>query len=102
MRQEEQQHVALPKLYGAPAYGRPVHAVEDAPRPFNPDDLPLSAHQTNEERDWIDSLPSHAYRPGGGVLLGQQPDSQTGADAHVLRGRPFRLRALAGRVFGAR
>ena len=38
----DEQHVALPKLYGAPAYARPAAvAAEVEPRPFDPDDLPI-------------------------------------------------------------
>ena len=49
---DDQQHVALPKLYGVPAYGRPP-AVPAKPveRPFDPDQLPIEAVQTDEERE---------------------------------------------------
>jgi hypothetical protein len=57
----EDQHVALPKLYGAPAYARPPRAVEDSPRPFDPDDLPISAYQTDEERDMAEHLAGRPY-----------------------------------------
>ena len=46
---DEQQYVALPKLYGAPAYARPPRPVETQERPFDPDDLPLEAFRTQEE-----------------------------------------------------
>jgi hypothetical protein len=49
---EDQQHVALPKLYGAPAYARPpVVPVKPVERPFDPDELPIEAVQTDEERE---------------------------------------------------
>ena len=52
MANEEHVHVALPKLYGAPAYARPpVLTVVTAERPFDPDDLPIEAHQNDEERE---------------------------------------------------
>ena len=52
MANEEHAHVALPKLYGAPAYARPpVLTVVTAERPFDPDALPIEAHQTDEERE---------------------------------------------------
>ena len=52
MANEEHAHVALPKLYGAPAYARPpVLKVVTAERPFDPDDLPIEAHQTEEDRE---------------------------------------------------
>src|SRR5439155_6572949 len=64
----DEQHIALPKLYGAPAYARPVIIVEIAERPFDPDDLPIEAVQTDEEREIAQSLPAHAYAPGGAIL----------------------------------
>src|SRR5712691_4083350 len=64
----DEQHIALPKLYGAPAYARPVIVVEVAERPFDPDDLPIDAVQTDEEREIAASLPAHAYAPGGVIL----------------------------------
>lgn len=49
---EQLQHVALPRLYGAPAYGRPrVAAVAETARPFDPDDLPIAAEMTDEDRE---------------------------------------------------
>ena len=50
----EEQHVALPKLYGAPAYARPPRSEDPKPRPFDPDDLPIVVHQSDEERDLFD------------------------------------------------
>ncbi|MFL5754680.1 MAG: hypothetical protein ACJ77N_00130 [Chloroflexota bacterium] len=99
----QDQHVALPKLYGAPAYARPVALVPETAKPFDPDEMPLEAHQTSQERDWVEQLPAHAYKAGGGVFLGPEPETQTAATAvNRLDGRPFRLRALAGRVLGPR
>lgn len=43
------QHVALPKLYGAPAYARPAVAVAHTPRPLDPDDLPIVAQMTEDD-----------------------------------------------------
>jgi hypothetical protein len=43
-------HMAMPKLMGAPAYARPKRLVEETVRPFDPDDLPLEAVRTEEER----------------------------------------------------
>ena len=94
---EEQQHVALPKLYGAPAYARPPAPVEEKARPFDPDDLPITAYQTDEERHLLETLPARAWAPGGGLALDVQDGSPKGGN---LNARPFRLRALAGRLFG--
>lgn len=49
MSSEQDPFFAFPALYGAPAYARPPKHVEDADRPFNPDDLPLAADQSEEE-----------------------------------------------------
>ena len=61
----DEQHVAMPKLYGAPAYGRPPGPVETVARPFDPDELPIEADQTEEEREFAATLPARAYAPGG-------------------------------------
>ena len=45
----EDEHVAHPRLYGAPAYARPL-SVTPTERPLDPDDLPIAAEQTEEER----------------------------------------------------
>jgi hypothetical protein len=92
----DEQHVALPKLYGAPAYARPPRPAEVAPKPFDPDDLPIAAFQTQDERVFVESLPARAYAPGGGVLLGEPPQER-GHAPDRLNPRPFKLRALAGR-----
>ena len=88
----DEQHVALPRLYGAPAYARPPRPADEAPRPFDPDDLPIEAVRTEEERDLIASLPAGAYAPGGGRAGAAASD-----DTPSLRPRPLSLRALAGR-----
>ncbi|HEY3165130.1 MAG TPA: hypothetical protein VGJ71_12260 [Candidatus Limnocylindrales bacterium] len=92
---DEQQHIALPKLYGAPPYGRPAAVVAVTPRPFDPDDLPIEAIQTDEEREIAASLPAHAYAPGGHLGVKGRGDGEP-----QLRPRPLSLRALAGRILG--
>src|SRR5262249_4243181 len=94
---DEQQHVALPKLYGAPAYARPAPVVAATDRPFDPDDLPIEADMTEEDREIAASLPAHAYRPGGAHLA---PAKSTGAGPQLMP-RPLSLRALAGRLIGS-
>ena len=95
--EQQQHHVALPKLYGAPAYARPAPVVDETPRPFDPDDLPIEAIQTPEERELAASLPAHAYIAGG---FGRS-DAGSGADGALsLNPRPLSLRALAGRILG--
>ena len=98
----DEQHVALPKLYGAPAYARPAPIAEVTDRPFDPDDLPIEAFQTPEERDLALTLPARSYAPGGVRATGQGAAyPATPADAEPrLRPRPLSLRALAGRILG--
>ena len=98
----DEQHVALPKLYGAPAYARPAPIVEVAEKPFDPDDLPIEAFQTPEERDLALSLPARIYAPGGARLTGQGAayPATPSEVAPRLRPRPLSLRALAGRILG--
>jgi hypothetical protein len=88
----EERHVALPKLYGAPAYARPPLAVVASPRPFDPDELPLEAFRTDEEQATAAYLPARAYELRGADR------ASSGAAAGRLRARPFSLRAIAGRL----
>ncbi len=97
----DEKHVALPKLYGGPAYARPsVAPAKVKPRPFDPDEMPITAYQTNDERHLLDSLPERAYGPGGIVLEGKLDRNGRRRQGASLLPRPFRLRALAGRIFG--
>ena len=91
----DEQHIALPKLYGAPAYARPAPIAEVTPRPFDPDDLPIEAVQTDEEREIAASLPASAFAPGGSLHFRTGSDTEPG-----LRPRPLSLRSLAGRILG--
>lgn len=103
----DEQHVALPKLYGAPAYARPVAAVAVAvPRPFDPDDLPIQALMSEEERTWAESLPARAWAPGGGIAHASNGNTH-GQHGHNGRGgepslRPHQLslRSIAGKLLG--
>ena len=98
---EEQQHQALPKLFGAPAYGRPQIPVEvTAPRPFDPDELPIEAAMTDEEREFAATLPAIAYAPGG-IDLGRNGRVTLETEVRPL-GRPFRLKSITGRLTRAR
>jgi hypothetical protein len=88
----EEHHMALPKLMGQPAYARPTRPVDVASRPFDPDDLPIVAEMTDEERQL-------AVQVGA---LAHDGDSK-GSGGHRLPGlptRPLRLRALAGKLLG--
>jgi hypothetical protein len=91
----DEQHVALPKLYGAPAYARPPRPAADAERPFDPDDLPIEAVRTDEERDLLSTLPGEGFAAGG-----TSRRDKNGGSSPELRPRPLSLRALAGRLRG--
>ena len=91
----DEQHVALPKLYGAPAYARPPSYAATADRPFDPDDLPIEALQTEEDRAFAATLPARAWAPGG-VSVDRRLDSRH--DEPRLHGRQLSLRAIAGRL----
>ena len=96
----DEQHVALPKLYGAPAYARPPAPVATVPRPFDPDDLPIEELQTDDERAFAGSLPARAWAPGGTPSLGQDGPGSGRHAAPGLRPRALSLRAIAGRLLG--
>jgi hypothetical protein len=95
----DQQHVALPKLYGAPAYARPPRSAATLDRPFDPDDLPIEASMSEEDRAFAASLSARAWAPGGGPL-DASGDSWAGDGDGVprLHARPLSLRAIAGRL----
>jgi hypothetical protein len=90
----EERHVALPKLYGAPAYARPPAPVVAEPRPFDQDELPLEAFQTEEDRTEAAYLAARTYEIRGADR------ASDGANTGRLLGRPFSLRAIAGRLLG--
>jgi hypothetical protein len=94
----DQQHVALPRLYGAPAYARPPRVAATPDRPFDPDDLPIEAFQSEEDRAFAASLPARAWAPGGVPLDGSADASSNGNGGLRLRGKPLSLRAIAGRL----
>jgi hypothetical protein len=58
----EDEHVAHPRLYGAPAYARPPLSVAPTALPLDPDDFPIAAEQTPEERAVAERLLDSPYR----------------------------------------
>jgi hypothetical protein len=101
----DEQHIALPKLYGAPAYARPAPVVDVGPRPFDPDDLPIEAFQTDDERELASNLPARAWDPGGTVIEPRDASGGNGSNgttdhATKLRPRPLKLKSIAGRLLG--
>ncbi len=96
---DEQIHVALPRLYGAPAYARPTVPVAQLPRPIGPDDLPLVAEMTEEDQQFLAMLPESDGRvpatPGGRVPAAPAPLA-------TLRPGAFSIRSFADRLRGLR
>ena len=116
----EEQHIALPRLYGASAYSRPPRPVQELVRPFDPDELPLEADRTSGDAVLTSELAGASWTPAAAPLpkprggrrgraakpvgdatganpAGGGPDRD--AAPAGLQGRPFRLRGL-GRIFG--
>jgi hypothetical protein len=90
---EEHAHVALPKLYGAPAYARPpVLKVVTAERPFDPDSLPIEAHQTEEDREIAKEVDESSWTAASDAPTSSREGSP------LLRGRPFHLNAITRRI----
>ena len=56
----EEEHVAHPRLYGAPAYARPPSIVTPTVV-LDPDALPLAVEQTPEEREVAERLLASPY-----------------------------------------
>lgn len=97
MGNEDRVHVALPKLYGAPAYARPpVVAAQPVERPFDPDELPLEAELTREEREIVNRLPARSYHGAAPT----EPLAAPSDGSPMLRGRPFRFLRLGDRPQG--
>jgi hypothetical protein len=97
-------YYALPRLYGAPSYARPRRVVAQSERPFDPDDLPIAAAQTEEEREYARSLQA-AGMGGDGATPGRPSPAHgqaTPAGERGARGRRFRLLDLAQRLAGGR
>jgi hypothetical protein len=98
---DDERHVALPKLYGQPAYARPsILPVAPVERPFDPDDLPLEADQTHEERALVTQVQGDASAGGqAGEPVGA-PAGGGREGSPMLRGRPFRLGSITSRFKG--
>ncbi len=89
----EENHVALPKLYGAPAYARPPRTIEEIERPIDPDDLPLELDRTDEEHEFASRIAGDMFAP---ILV----TPTNGHNGHgQLEARPFRLRGLTEKLF---
>ncbi len=114
MATELDPYFALPKLYGAPAYARPPKVVPEGERPLDPDDLPIAALQTEDERALTEVLQaSGTYLSGavldsiglpyGAVAVAPGSNGASGSNGHGgegsgVGGRRFSLRALTDRL----
>jgi hypothetical protein len=86
----DEEHVAHPRLYGAPAYARPPLAVAPTPLPLDPDDLPLAAVRTPAEQRLAETLQARPYQSVSPTRpVHEEPR---------LEPRPLLLRALTGRI----
>jgi hypothetical protein len=86
----DEEYVAHPRLYGAPAYARPPAPVAPTPLPLDPDDLPITASQTPAEQALAETLLARPYQT---VSLAKPVREEP-----RLEPRPLFLRALAGRI----
>jgi hypothetical protein len=89
---DEQQHVALPKLMGQPAYARPPrHVTMTTVRPLDPDDMPLEAFLDGDELEHARDLRAQPFVAVPAGMSGEQVVAQ-----QQPRSRGFRLK-LFGR-----
>ena len=94
----EKAHVALPTLYGAPAYSTPRTAVVRTTLPLGTDDLPMENYRSPEDQALALQL---VVRPSASQATPSHADSERGSRADSStgpRGRPLLLRALTGRL----
>ena len=117
----DEQHLAMPHLFGAPAYSRPPRPVQEIIRPFDPDELPLEADRLGGDASLASDLTGTTWAPTGAPpakpkaarrgRAAKQP-AKSGKGVPVasagrpqdsgpsgIQGRPFSLRSL-GRIFG--
>ena len=86
-------HVALPKLYGAPAYARPPRPIETIDRPPDLDDLPLEVYRDPEEAAVAAALPSGSSPSAGARGSGASGGSASDGGP-ALQARTFSVRGL--------
>lgn len=95
MANDELHHVALPKLYGAPAYARPpVEPVARSDRPFDPDELPLESALTDEERQLLQE------QSGRSAIVAEAAPDAARQTSRASGGLPFRLPSITGLLRG--
>lgn len=93
---DEQQHVALPKLMGQPAYARPPRHVQLlSARPLDPDDLPLEAFLDGDELEHARQLRA---LPFVAVPATAHPEPIAGPSRQKSNG--ISLRSFTSRILG--
>jgi len=85
----EDEHVAHPRLYGAPAYARPPLRVTPTALPLDPDDLPIAVEQTDEERAIAEQLLARPFGVAERVTISSEPAPSS---------QPQLLSAIAGKL----
>ena len=95
----DEQHVALPKLYGAPAYARPPRVYDPQDRPIDPDDLPIEAFRTEEDRELLAEMRSADRMTATARDRGRSDDGDGDGSAAA---RSFSRHALGRIVSGGR
>jgi hypothetical protein len=84
----EEEHVAHPRLFGAPAYARPPQRIAPTALPLDPDDLPIAVEQTDEERAIVEALLATPFGVAERTPVSIKPDP---------RPQPQLLSAIAGK-----
>jgi len=85
----DEEHVAHPRLYGAPAYARPPLSITPTTVPLDYDDLPIALYQTPEEQEIAERLLARPYAVAERVAPAEP--------APLLQPRSLRISMLADR-----
>ncbi|HVA87126.1 MAG TPA: hypothetical protein VNF73_12540 [Candidatus Saccharimonadales bacterium] len=98
----DEEHMAHPRLYGAPMNGK--HRAEGEPaRPLGPDDLPIETQRSAADVRLAEELFPRAYpsrHQSPFATFGAAETASQGVPNAELPGRPLLLRAIAGRLLG--
>lgn len=89
---------AFPSLYGAPAYARPPTPVAEVARPFDPDEFPLAAEQSEEESTVMRELGLVGRYQQRRAMAIAEPPRPNDASASAIPTRRLSLRVFAGRL----
>jgi hypothetical protein len=95
---EQDPFFAFPALYGAPAYARPPKHADDDDRPFDPDDLPLAAEQSEEESTLLRDLGIVGRYQPRLAMATLEPSGRNGGCAAEPPVRRFSLRTVTERI----